>query len=124
MVPESTLPDTSSEAREREQRLEVLVPATQESPVKVRVEDEVHDIRDDVRRMATRFDGLEERFDGLERRMDERDRAIDGRFDTIKEWTDGMREWTHGVAATLQTILSKLDEVGGSRAGQGEQRNG
>ncbi|CUS09498.1 unnamed protein product, partial [Tuber aestivum] len=82
-VPETTLPETPSEERER--RPVVMVAATQESPVEFRLEDEVHDIRDDVRRLATRFDGLEERFDRVEKRMDERmdesDRRMDERFD-------------------------------------------
>ncbi|CUS07863.1 unnamed protein product [Tuber aestivum] len=130
MVAETTLPRTSSEVREQERELrsrpEVYVRATQESPV--RMEDEVHDIRDDVRRLATRFDGLEER-------MDESDRRIDERFDTIKEWTEGMKEWTVGVAAKLdamdqnwkgmealqRTILGKLSDID-SRVVQAERK--
>ncbi|CUS08958.1 unnamed protein product [Tuber aestivum] len=84
--------------------------ATQESPV--RMEDEVHDIRDDVRGLATRFDGLEER-------MDESDRRIDERFDTIKEWTEGMKQWTVGVAETLWTMTEELAEIR-SRVGRAE----
>ncbi|PWW74211.1 hypothetical protein C7212DRAFT_365174 [Tuber magnatum] len=115
---ETTLSDTSTEARARErelrERAEVQVPATQAAQVTVRLEDEVHDIRDDVRRLATRFDGLEER-------MDESDRRIDERFDTIKEWTEGMKEWTVGVAGTLQTILEKLSDID-SRVGRVERK--
>ncbi|PWW79896.1 hypothetical protein C7212DRAFT_361392 [Tuber magnatum] len=126
MVPESTLPQTSSEAREQElelrERPEVHMPTTQESPVAVRLEDEVHDIRDEVRRLATRFDGLEERFDRLEERMDESDRRIDARFDTIKEWTDGMNEWTAGVSETLRTITAQLAEIKRG-TGPGEKGN-
>lgn len=120
LVPEMTLPDTSSKAREHEREPEVMVRATQESQLSVRMEDEVHDSHDDVWRLVTRLDGLDERFDGLEKRMDKRDRVIDGRFDMIKEWTDRMREWTHGMAGTMNTILIKLDEMA-SRGRPAEQ---
>jgi len=43
---------------------------THELLVADRLEEEVHDIRNDGRRLAMRFDGFEERFEGLKRRMD------------------------------------------------------
>ncbi|PWW79894.1 hypothetical protein C7212DRAFT_361391 [Tuber magnatum] len=119
MVPESTLPDTSSEVREQErlERPEVQVPATQAVRVTVRLEEDVHDIRDDVRRLATRFDGLEERFDGRERRLDESDRKMHTQFDHVKEWCEGVavkldrmdQNWK-GMEALQRTILAQLAE--------------
>ncbi|PWW79891.1 hypothetical protein C7212DRAFT_361388 [Tuber magnatum] len=80
------------------------------------------DVRDDVRRLATRFAGLEQRFDGLEERMDESDGRIDAWFDTIKEWTNGLNEWTAGVAETPPTITAQLAEIKRG-AGPGEKGN-
>ncbi|PWW74213.1 hypothetical protein C7212DRAFT_365176 [Tuber magnatum] len=105
MVPESTLPLCSSEVRAHELELrerpepevQVQVPATQAAQVTVRLEDEVHDIRDDVRRLATRFDGLEERFDGLERTMQ-------AQFDQVKGWCEG-------VAKTLGEMMGQLADI-------------
>lgn len=92
IVPETTLPLSSDEVREREARPAVLVRATQVSPVTVRLEDEVHEIRDEVRRLVTRLDGLEERVDGqfrrVEERIDESDHTRDAQFAYVKEWCE------------------------------------
>jgi len=49
IVPEKTLTDTTSEAREWERQPAVLVRARQEPPVAILVEDEVHNIGEEVR---------------------------------------------------------------------------
>jgi len=121
IIPETTLPLSSDEVREREQERQarpvVMVRATQESPVADRLEDEVRDIREEVRRLATRFDGQEERFDRLEK-------SVVRGFDNINGWSGDLAERLRtkeqrtdendrAVAVTLQTILDRLDGISG-----------
>lgn len=110
----------------------MIVPATQESPV-FRLEDEVHDIRDDVPRLATRLDGLEERFERKFRRIEERMDKGDGRmhrqFDHMKEWCQGVAENLErtdhnrkGMEALQHTILAQLAEIRRGEQPAGERK--
>jgi len=108
IIPETTLPDTSSEVRERAQRPVVMVRATPESPVDFRLEDEVHEIHDNVRRLATRLDGLEERFDGQFRRLEE---SIDGSDRTTHVQFNYVKEWCEGVAQTIGQVMGQLNDI-------------
>ena len=102
--------------RERQAQRVAMVRGTQELLVADRLE-EVHHIRNDSQPLAMRFDGFEERFERLKRRMD---RGLN----QIKAWSEGLAErlWTkeqttdendRTAAATLQTILERLDDVSG-----------